>query len=57
MVIDKIDFVALGKGIFNLKGHKNKYIGSTVKVILLNEWILFIGVAGTVLQSPLSSID
>ena len=39
----EIDYVAIFKGIQNLKGHHNHITGSRVTAILLNGWILPIG--------------
>ena len=36
----KIDYFALCYDIFDLKVHQNRIIGSKVRVILLNGWIL-----------------
>ena len=44
----KIDYVTICLEILNLKGHSNCINGSRVTVILLNGWILPIGVASTV---------
>ena len=44
----KIDYLTIFLEILNLEGHQNRITGSGVTAILLNEWILTIGLASAV---------